>query len=129
MAMSQNNDGFNPFDPAGVFKSIRTANMDAWSKTMIDFVNTEAYAQATAAMLDTWLTASVPFRKALEMSMTQVLTNFNIPTRTDITSLAERLTNIEIRLDDLEAKIDENHRAARAAGGPKSRPNPGEGQS
>ena len=30
-----------------------------------------------------------------------------MPTRTDITGLAERLTHIEMRLDDLEAKLDE----------------------
>jgi len=31
-----------------------------------------------------------------------------MPTRTDITSLAERLTHIEMRLDDLEARLDEH---------------------
>jgi hypothetical protein len=125
--MSQkNSDTFNPFDPAGVFKTMRDANMEAWSKMMIQLVNTDAYAQATGAMLDSWLTASVPFRKALEIAMTQVLTNLNMPTRADIINLAERLTNIEIRLDDLEAKLDESHRAARKAAGPKTKSNPGE---
>jgi hypothetical protein len=125
--MSQNNDLFNPFDPTGMLKTMRDANIDAWSKMMIQLVHSEAYAQATATMLDSWLTASSPFRKALEMTMTQVLTNLNIPTRADVTALAERLTNIEIRLDDLEAKLDERHRAARKAAGPKTRPNTGEG--
>jgi hypothetical protein len=44
--------------------------------------------------------------------MTQVLTQLNMPIRTDITSLAERLTHIEMRLDDLEAKLDERSRPA-----------------
>ena len=39
-------------------------------------------------------------------TVTQVLTSLNMPTRTDITSLAERLTNIEKRLDDLDAKLE-----------------------
>ncbi len=122
--MSQkNSDTFNPFDPAGVFKTMRDANMEAWSKMMIQLVNTEAYAQATGAMLDSWLTASAPFRKALELAMTQVLTNLNMPTRADIITLAERLTNIEIRLDDLEASLDETHRAAHKAASPKTRSN------
>jgi hypothetical protein len=89
-------------------------------------VSTEAYAEATAVMLDTWLTASGPFRKALATAMSQVLTNSNLPTRDQITSLAERLTNIEIRLDDLEAKLDESHRAARKTAGAKTRANAGE---
>jgi hypothetical protein len=120
MAMSQTNDTFNPFDPTGILKSMTDSNMDAWSKMMIQLVNSDAYAQATGTMLDTWLTSSVSFRKAMEMAMTQVLAKLNMPSRADITSLAERLTNIEMRLDDMEAKLDENRRGARKAAGPKA---------
>ena len=118
--MTQKNDTFNPFDPAGMLKGVRDASMDAWSKTMIQFVNTEAYAQASAAVLDAWLTTSAPFRKALEKAMTQVLINLNMPTRSDVISLAERLTHIEMRLDDLEAKLEEREQGAKPAG-PKHR--------
>jgi len=124
--MSQTNDTFNPFDPTGMLKSMRDSNLDAWSKMMIQLVNSDPYAQATGTMLDAWLSASVPFRKALEATMTQVLTKLNMPTRSDVTSLAERLTNIEMRLDDLDAKLDERGRAARQAAGPKTKPNAGE---
>jgi hypothetical protein len=113
--MSQTNDTFNPFDPTGLLKGMRDTGMGAWSKMMIDLVNTDAYAQATAGLLDAWLSSSMPFRKAIEAAMTQALANVNMPSRTDVTSLAERLTNIEMRLDDLEARLDENHRAAGAA--------------
>jgi hypothetical protein len=111
--MSQKNDSGNPFDPTGMLKSMRDASMETWSKMMIQLVNTDAYAQASGAMMDTWLSTSAPFRKALETTMTQVLTQLNMPTRNDVTSLAERLTNIEIRLDDIEAKLDDTQRAAR----------------
>ena len=115
--MSQTNDAYNPFDPTGMFKTMRDANMDAWSKMMIQLVNTEAYAQATGTMLDAWLTSSVSSRKAFETMMTQALVNLNMPTRADVTSLAERLTNIEIRLDDLDAKLEEIQRAGRKPSG------------
>src|SRR5262245_22715993 len=108
--MSDKPEPFNPFDPTGMWKSMRDTNMDAWSKMMIQLVNTEAYAQATAAMLDAWLSSSAPFRKAIETTTTQTLINLNMPTRADIISLADRLTNIELRLDDLEAKLDEGLR-------------------
>ena len=111
--MSQKPDDTNPFDPTGMFRSMRDAGMDAWSKMMIQLINSDAYAQATSAMLDAWLTTSAPFRKAVESTMTQVLTQLNMPTRADVTGLAERLTNIEMRLDDMEAKLDEGQRAAR----------------
>src|SRR5947209_8948796 len=116
--MSQNNDAVNPFDPTGVLKDMRDAGMDAWSKAMVQMVNSDAYARANGALLDAWLTPSAPFRKALEAAMAQVLTNLNMPTRADVIGVAERLTNIEMRLDDLEAKLDEGPRAARQAAGP-----------
>lgn len=126
--MSDKNESFNPFDPTGMFKSMRDTSMDAWSRLMIQLVSTDAYAQATGTMLDAWLSSSAPFRKMLETTMTQVLINLNMPTRPDVISLAARLTNIETRLDDLEAKLDENPRGARrGAAKSKSESSSGEG--
>jgi len=42
---------------------MRNDGMDAWSKTMIQFVNTSAYADATGKILDVWLSNSAPFRR------------------------------------------------------------------
>jgi polyhydroxyalkanoic acid synthase PhaR subunit len=109
--MSQKSDEQQAFDLFGAWKNMRDTGMDSWSKMMIQLVNNDAYAQASGAMLDAWLTSSAPFRKAIESAMTQVLTQLNMPTRTDITSLAERLTHIEMRLNDLEAKLDERPRS------------------
>jgi len=110
----------NPFDPWGssmaAWKGMRDSSMEAWSKAMIDFVNSEAYSQATGQALDTYLTVSQPFQKMVETTMTRVLTQLNMPTRGDVISLAERLTNIELRLDDLDARFDELQRQARQAG-------------
>jgi hypothetical protein len=128
--MSEPNDTFNPFDPGGVFKSARDANMESWAKMMVQVVNTDAYSQTTAAALGTWLAASAPFLKALETSMARSLAACNLPSRADVVGLAERLTNIEMRLDDLDAKLDEMKRATpRAAAKAKARPNTEEGQS
>jgi hypothetical protein len=130
--MSQTDDTFNfLFDPTGMLKVMRDSSMDNWSKAMIQFVNTEAFARGTGTMLDAWLTSSVPFRKALELAMTQVLTGLNMPTRADITSLAERLTNIEMRLDDLDAKLDKEAQRSPRNGRstPKAAPKSGENKS
>lgn len=105
--MTNTNGNFNPFDPTGMLKGMRDANMDAWSKMMIELVNTDAYAEATGAILNTWLTTSGPFRKVMEDSMAKTLEQLNMPSRDDVTRMAERLTNLEMRLDDLDAKLDE----------------------
>jgi hypothetical protein len=108
--MSQPNDIPNPFDPLGFWRTTQNASLEAWSKAMIELVNTEAYAEATGRLLDTYLAASVPMRKAVEQAMTQMLGQINMPTRAEVLSIAERMTNIEMRLDDLDARFDEMQR-------------------
>jgi hypothetical protein len=95
-----------PFDPFESFRGVRDAYLDAMSKTMIDAVNTESYAQATGAMLDYYLRASAPFRETLEKSVAQALQQLSLPSRQEVAALAERFTNVEMRLDDLDAKMD-----------------------
>jgi len=95
-----------PFDPMEPWRGVRDVYLDAWAKTMVDMVNTEAYAQATGTMLDTYLTVSTPFREALEKAMLKTLEQMAMPSRADVVSIAERMTNIEMRLDDLDAKLD-----------------------
>jgi len=96
-----------PFDPMEPWRGMRDAYLEAWSKSMVEMVNTEAYAQATGAMLDTYLTVSTPFREAVEKAMLKTLEQLAMPSRADIVSIAERMTHIEMRLDDLDAKLDE----------------------
>jgi len=112
-------NALDPFDTLGTISdasvktlnAIRDANLQSWSKMMIDLVNSDAYSEATARWLDSYLTLSQPFQQALDATMVQVLTKLNMPLRTDVTGLAERLTNIEMRLDDLDAKLDEIQRS------------------
>ena len=61
-------------------------------------------------MLNAWLSSSAPFRKSMETAVNQSLAALNLASRDDITRLAGRLTNIEMRLDDMEAKLDESLR-------------------
>jgi hypothetical protein len=95
---------FDPFEP---IRGMRDAYLDAMSKAMIETVNSEGYAQATGTMLDVYLTASAPFREAMERSMAQAMQQLSLPSRQDVSSLAERLTHVEMRLDDMDAKLDE----------------------
>src|SRR5947209_14767758 len=112
--MSKQPDITNPLDPLGTWRAARDASLESWSKMMIDLVNSEAYSQATAQWLDAYLTLSQPFQRAMEKTMTQVLTGLNMPARADVIGLAERLTNVEMRLDDLDAKLDDIQRSIQA---------------
>jgi hypothetical protein len=105
--MSDKRETVNIFDPTGMLKGMRDAGMEQWSKAMTDFVMSDAYASANAEMLNAWLTTSSPFRKSMETAVNQSLSAMNIASRDDYMRLADRLTNIELRLDDLDAKLDE----------------------
>jgi hypothetical protein len=94
-----------PYDPTEPFRGLRDAYLDIMAKTMVEAVNSDAYAQASGAMLDTSLTMSAPFREALEKSMLRVLEQLSLPSRQEFVSLAERFTNIEMRLDDMDATL------------------------
>jgi hypothetical protein len=99
-AMSKEPEASNPLDPFGAlntmrdaglqsWNAMRDASMQSWSKMMIDFVNSEAYSQATGQWLDTYLTMSQPFQRVIETTMAQVLAGLNMPTHADMTRLAE----------------------------------------
>jgi hypothetical protein len=102
----QVNDQAKQFDPFEPFRGMRDAYLESISKTMIETVNSEGYAQATGAMLDYFLTASAPFREATEKAMAQTLQQLSLPSRQDVAALAERFTQVELSLDDLDAKVD-----------------------
>jgi hypothetical protein len=102
--------GPEPDDGKGaseMWRELRDSYMDAFAKVMTDAVNSDAYAKTTGAMLDACLSASSPFRQAIEKAMLATLEQLSMPSRADFVSLAERLTNVEMRLDDMDAKLDQ----------------------
>jgi hypothetical protein len=96
----------NSVDPFEAFHKMRETYLEGMSKVMIDAVNSEEYAQSTGALLNNYLTLLAPFREALDKSMLMALEQFSLPSRQQVTALAERFTNLEMRLDDLDAKLD-----------------------
>ncbi|HEY6447423.1 MAG TPA: hypothetical protein VIY53_13255 [Acidobacteriaceae bacterium] len=93
----------DPFQP---FRELRNSTLDAMAKAMVDTVNSEAYAEATGTMLEGYLGAIAPFREAMEKSMLQTLEHLELPSRQELAALADRFTHIEMRLDDMDAKLD-----------------------
>lgn len=97
----------NKMDPFGPWRSFRDASMDAWAKALTEAVGTDAFAQAMGTYLDSYLATSAPFQKAVDQYMNAVLPRMSLPTRDEVIDLARRMTNIELRLDDLDAKTDQ----------------------
>lgn len=117
MSKPQNLEFMNPFM---LLRSFRDATLDTMSKTAIEAVNTDLFAQWLGAYLNTSLTVGAPIQRAVDQYMQAVLPRLNMPSRDEVTSLARRLTNIELRLDDLDGRIDDILLAVRSA--PASEP-------
>ncbi len=112
------NEGFDFTDPVGTWRTFRDANLDAWAKGMATMVNTETFSKALGIQLDTMLAASAPMQKAMNQYMEAYLKQANLPSRSEVVSLAQRMTNIEMRLDDMDARLDEILAALRALATP-----------
>jgi hypothetical protein len=93
-------------DPFQAWRAWRDAGMEAWSKVMLEVVRNEEFARTSGTLLNTWLTASAPAREVLQSLMAAALEQCQMPPRAEVIRLAERLTKIEMRLDDLDAKLD-----------------------
>ena len=92
-------------DPLEQWRELRDTYMDIWAKASGEAVNSDAYAQATGAMLEAFLTTSSPYRDAQKKAMVSALEQCNMPSRDDYVRLAERMGNMELLLDDMDAKL------------------------
>jgi polyhydroxyalkanoic acid synthase PhaR subunit len=91
------------FDPFELWKPFQ----DAWAKALSESVSSEDFAKAMGKYLDEYLQTYAPMRRQVERFVEAYLQQMNLPTRAEVVGLAERLANIEMRLDDLDAKLDE----------------------
>lgn len=120
--MSERSESNSLLDPFGLLRDLRNNQLDTWSKAMLDLVSSEAYTRALFSALETYLTGSAPYRQMLEKAMLQTLQQAQMPSRADVTSLAERLTHIEFRLDDLDAALADLRRPVAAPPAPVAAP-------
>ena len=105
--MAEPNNSIKLPDPFEAWRTLRNAGMEAWAKTMTEAVNSDEYARTSGALMNSCLTASIPLKEVLDKAISQALQQMSIPTRADFISLADRLTQIEMRLDDMDAIFEE----------------------
>jgi polyhydroxyalkanoate synthesis regulator phasin len=84
---------------------------DDWTKTWAgaasEMVSSKSFADSMAQQLESTLSTTQLMRRQMAEIMEQSLQQMSLPTRKQVVSLAERMTNLEMRLDDMEAKLDE----------------------
>jgi hypothetical protein len=99
--------GWGNTDPWDAYRQMRDAYLKSLSPLMTGMVNTEEYAKATGALLSMYLEAMSPARAWMERVMPYVLAFSGLPSRQEVVSLATRMTNIEMQLDDIAATLGE----------------------
>jgi len=84
---------------------------DDWTKTWASaasqMTSSKSFADSMAQQLESTLSTTQLLRRQMGEIMEQSLQQMSLPTRKQVVSLAERLTSVEMRLDDMEAKLDE----------------------
>lgn len=79
----------------------------SWSSAMSETVTSKGFADSMAQQMEGGLDAMALMRRQMQGMMEQTLRQMSLPTRDEVIGLAERLTRIEMAIDDLDAKLDQ----------------------
>jgi hypothetical protein len=78
-----------------------------WASALSQMVSSKPVADSMAQQMEANLSAMGLMRSQMSEMMAQTLQQMNMPSRQEVLSMSERMTQIEMRLDDMEAKMDE----------------------
>ena len=87
-------------------RGMRDSALEDLAKVTLAWTSSDAYQSVNAAISGPTLLAAAVFRKATESAMADMLARLNMPSREEVLSLSQRLTHIEVVLDDLGAAVD-----------------------
>jgi hypothetical protein len=79
--------------------------IEAWSRVLGQAMSSESFAQLMGRSLDGWLAAQAPLKKAGEQSLEQLLQGLNVASRSQLTSVAKQIVELEERLERVEDGI------------------------
>lgn len=79
----------------------------SWASAMSDAVASKSFAESMSEQMEGNLEAMSVMRRQFGEFMEQYLQQMNLPTRKEVITMSERLTRLEMAMDDLDAKLDE----------------------
>jgi hypothetical protein len=95
------------YDPLAQMFQFYDAFAKSWSGVMSEAVASKSFAEGMGQQLESSLDAMTLMRRQMGDLMEQYLQQMSLPTRKEVINLAERLTNLEMAMDDMDAKLDE----------------------
>ena len=97
--------GQAPPDLMAQWKQFLDQWIEAWSRVLGQAMNTESFAKLMGGSLENWLAAQAPLKKAGEQAVEQTLQGMNVASRTQLTSVAKQIVELEERLERVEDGI------------------------
>ena len=79
--------------------------IEAWSRVLGQAMTTDAFAQQMGKSLDSWLATQAPLKKAGEQAISQSLQQLDLASRSQLTSVAKQVVELEERLERMEDGI------------------------
>jgi poly(hydroxyalkanoate) synthase III subunit E len=79
--------------------------IEAWSRVLGQAMHTEAFAEQMGRSLEGWLIAQAPLKKAGEQALEQGLQALNLASRSQLTSMAKQIVDLEERLERVEEGV------------------------
>jgi hypothetical protein len=79
--------------------------IEAWSRVLGQAMHTESFAEHMGRSLEGWLAAQAPLKKAGEQALEQGLQALNVASRSQLTSVAKQIVELEERLERIEDGI------------------------
>jgi polyhydroxyalkanoic acid synthase PhaR subunit len=97
---STRTDGPSP-DTMELWRNWLTETERQWNSFFSEVMGRDSFGRVTGSYMEMYSVV----QRALNQGMERYLNTFNLPTRSDVVELGERLHNIEERLATLEANI------------------------
>lgn len=101
-----------PPDPLTMWREYAAKMEDQWNQFFNQAMGSEAFAQSMGRSMET----ALMMQQRLAQQFESTLKAWNLPTRSDITALGERLAAIEERLEELAEKLEERPSRPRRGG-------------
>ncbi len=90
-----------PIDPIAAWRDWMNQSERQWNSFLNEAMATDEFSRSMGRGMDMFLNAQGQMNEALG----RILTSMNIPTRTDVMAIADRLASIEERLLSIEMQL------------------------
>ncbi|MFY0543300.1 polyhydroxyalkanoic acid synthase subunit PhaR [Brevibacillus sp. H7] len=90
-------------DPFTLWKKLYDQTEEQWSKTLGETIKTESF----SAWLGLMQKQMLEYQDAVRKNTERYLEHAHLPSKQDLANLAELIINVETKVDELDAKLDQ----------------------